>query len=178
MKYFTAIFCAFILIATTLPGTAIAQDNTQNEFTQLFQGHFQYASRVLSLAEAMPADKYSWRPSEEVLSVEEVYAHLAYYNYFMMEKMGVETPSSVEVNQIEDLTGKEAVVDILRRSIDHVTNAVGSMPESRLKETAQLYGQTYTGKAMLMQLITHMSEHVGQSIAYGRMNGIVPPWSR
>ena len=40
-----------------------------------------------------------------------------------------------------------------------------------------LYGRRVAGWAVLFQLIAHMNEHVGQSVSYARMNGIVPPWS-
>lgn len=178
MKTITGILICFLAISITAPSGIQAQQTGDSEFVELFNGHFRYASRVLSLAKAMPADKYSWRPGEEVLSIEEVYAHLAYYNYFILEQMGYEAPSDVDVENIENITGKEAVVDILDRSIAYVNDTVKDMPLSKLSETSELYGRTFTGKGLLLQLITHMSEHVGQSIAYARTNGVVPPWSR
>lgn len=149
-----------------------------NNFKEQFSGHFDYASRVLSLAETMPAEKYSWRPEEDVFSVERVYTHIARYNYYYLESsLGIPAPDDVDVENIESITGKENVVDILERSIQHVKQSIENMDESKLSEDMQMYGRTVNGQAVLMQLITHMSEHVGQSIAYARMNGIVPPWS-
>lgn len=149
-----------------------------NKFKDQFTQHFDYASRVLSLAEAMPAEKYSWRPEEEVFSVERVYTHIARYNfYYLEENLGISAPEDVDIENMESITGKKEVVNILARSIEHVKNAVKEMPESKLSEQTEMYGQTINGQAVLLQLITHKSEHVGQSIAYARMNGIVPPWS-
>lgn len=150
----------------------------ENNFKEQFSQHFDYASRVLSLAEAMPADKYSWRPEEDVFSVERVYAHIARYNFYYLENsLGIPAPDDVDVENIESITGKENVMDILERSIQHVKQSIENMDESKLSEETELYGRTVNGQAVLMQLITHKSEHVGQSIAYARMNGIVPPWS-
>jgi uncharacterized damage-inducible protein DinB len=156
--------------------TAQAQD--VNNFKEQFNRHFDYASRVLSLAEAMPADKYSWRPDKEVFSVERVFTHIARYNFYYLENsLDIPAPGDVDVENIESITGKEEVVAILRQSIEHLKKSVKNMPTSKLKEETTLYGNTVNGQAVLMQLITHKSEHVGQAIAYARMNGIVPPWS-
>ncbi len=154
------------------------QAQQSNNFKDQFIQHFDYASRVLSLAEEMPAGKYSWRPEEGVFSVERVYAHIARYNFYYLENsLGIPAPDDVDVENIESITGKEKVVNILARSIEHVKNAIKEMPESKLSEQTEMYGRTVNGQAVLMQLITHKSEHVGQSIAYARMNDIVPPWS-
>lgn len=113
------------------------------------------------------------------MSVEEVYTHIARYNfYYLQNSLGISSPEDVDVVSIESITGKDKVVAILERSINHVKKAVNEMPDSKLSEPARLYGRTVNGQAVLMQLITHKSEHVGQSIAYARMNGVVPPWSK
>lgn len=174
MKKFTCLCICIVFIGMN----SLNAQSSNNNFKKQFNQHFDYASRVLSLAEAMPADKYSWRPEDEVFSVERVYTHIARYNFFYLENsLGIPAPDDVDVENIESITGKEQVVDILERSIDHVQEAVENMPDSKLQEQTEMYGRTVNGQAVLMQLITHKSEHVGQSIAYARMNGIVPPWS-
>lgn len=166
----------FMLLLLGMQSTQ-AQDPANN-FKSQFSQHFTYASRVLSLAKAMPAEKYSWRPEEGVSSVEEVYTHIAYYNfYYPQHSLGTPAPQNIDVENIELITGKKKVVKILEQSIDYVKEQVEAMPEAKLQEQTELYGRTVNGQAVLMQLITHMSEHVGQSIAYARMNGVVPPWS-
>lgn len=176
MKKLTSLLiCSLVMILMGMESlTAQSTNNFKEQFTQ----HFDYASRVLSLAEAMPAEKYSWRPDDEVYSVERVYTHIARYNFYYLENsLDIPAPDDVDVENIESITGKEEVVEILERSIEHVKETVESMPESKLQEEMEMYGRTVNGQAVLMQLITHKSEHVGQSIAYARMNGIVPPWS-
>ena len=176
MKNFASIVVSSFLILALSAQTIQAQDSSN--FKSQFLQHFDRASRVLPLAEAMPADLYSWRPEEGVFSVEEVYSHIARYNfYYLEESLGIPAPDDVDVDNIESIKGKEEVLDILERSIEHVAENIGSMPDSELLEETEIYGRTVNGQTVLMQLITHKSEHVGQSIAYARMNGIVPPWS-
>ncbi len=178
MKKLTGIVITVSLVLACSPQIIQAQESGNN-FLNQFNSHFDYASRVLSLAKEIPADKYSWRPSEEVSSVEEVYTHIAYYNfYYLQNSLDIPVPEDVDVEKVESIRGKEEVVDILERSIRHVKKSMKEMPRAKLQEKTELYGRTVNGQAVLMQLITHMSEHVGQSIAYGRMNGIVPPWNQ
>lgn len=176
MKNFVRIvvssFLIFVLFAQTI------QAQNPNNFKKQFLQHFDRASRVPALAEAMPADLYSWRPEEGVFSVEEVYAHIARYNfYYLEESLGIPAPDDVDVDTIESITGKKNVLEILERSIEHVKTHVGEMADSKIMDETEMYGNTVNGQAVLMQLVTHKSEHVGQSIAYARVNGIVPPWS-
>jgi uncharacterized damage-inducible protein DinB len=175
MKKITgAILSVLIMVCWIQP----LQAQESNNFKDQFSRHFDYASRVLSLAEAMPADKYSWRPEEGVMSVEEVYTHIARYNFYYLESsLGILAPKDVDMENLESITGKKNVVAILERSIKHVKAAIKEMPVSKLQEKTEMYGNTVNGQAVLMQLVTHKSEHVGQSIAYARMNGVVPPWS-
>lgn len=176
MKNLASVLLSFVLILVFCLQTIQAQD--ANNFKDQFLQHFDRASRVLSLAEAMPADLYSWRPMEGVSSVEEVYTHIARYNfYYLEESLDIPAPDDVDLDNVESITGKEEVVEILRRSIEHVKNQIEAMPDSKIEAETELYGNTANGQAVLMQLITHKSEHVGQSIAYARMNEIVPPWS-
>ena len=59
------------------------------------------------------------------------------------------------------------------RGVPHV----GEMDAEALGRTTTLYGRDVGEWAVMLQLVTHMNEHLGQSIAYARMNGVVPPWS-
>lgn len=168
----------FFLVLTCEPGPMQAQ-HSASEFKSQFSQHFDYASRVLALAREMPADIYSWRPMEGTSSVEEQFTHIARYNfYYPQNSLGISAPDNIEVDKIESITGKNEVIEVLERSIEHVKEVVDAMPDSKLNEQVELYGRTVNGQAVLLQLITHMSEHVGQSIAYARMNNIVPPWNR
>jgi uncharacterized damage-inducible protein DinB len=76
------------------------------------------------------------------------------------------------------MTDKAQIVALLRQSQEYVRQAVRAMPEGQLASTTTLYGQQVPQWAVLLQLVAHMNEHLGQSIAYARMNGVVPPWSQ
>jgi uncharacterized damage-inducible protein DinB len=97
---------------------------------------------------------------------------------YLEESLDIDAPSGVDWPNFESITDKKTIVDLLAKSIEHVQAAVEHMDEERLTRSTMLYGRDVPGWAVLFQLLAHMNEHVGQSIAYARMNNIVPPWSR
>ncbi|MEX0770956.1 MAG: DinB family protein [Balneolaceae bacterium] len=149
----------------------------QDGMKTLFDGQFNYASRILELAETMSADTYSWRPEEEVRSVGEVYTHIAQANYMMLNSLGISAPEGVDVEALGSLTEKDEIVQALAESITFVLAAVKDLPEEKLSETVELFGRTTNGEGVLVFILNHTSEHVGQSIAYARINNVTPPWS-
>jgi uncharacterized damage-inducible protein DinB len=151
-------------------------------FAQEFAGQFGATARKLvALAGAMPPERYSWRPMEGVSSVAEVFMHIAHYNYlYPHENLGVEPPAAAAGHATweETVTEKAEVVALLEASMEHVRRVAEAMDAAEMEGRTSLYGRDVARWAVLFQLISHMNEHLGQSIAYARMNQVVPPWSR
>lgn len=160
-------------------GPALAQSSPRDYRDALLRHFDGSARKVELLSDAMPENLYTWSPGEGVFSVARVYMHIARYNYMYLEdNLGIEAPEGVDWPNFESITDKATVVELLGKSIEHVRQSVSSMSEEQLTAETTLYGQQVPGWAVVLQLVAHMNEHVGQSIAYARMNGIVPPWSR
>ncbi len=137
------------------------------------------ARKFEQLAAAMPAEKFSWSPGPGVMTVAEVYAHVARYNYgYPLENMGVAAPRGISLDTLERMRDKAQIVALLKSSAEFVRQSVQKMPDTQMSQSTQLYGRTVPQWSVLLQLVAHMNEHLGQSIAYARMNGVVPPWSR
>jgi uncharacterized damage-inducible protein DinB len=160
-------------------GTALAQ-STPLDYRDEFVEHFERSSRKLvMLSGEIPAALYTWSPGEGVMSIGRVYAHIARYNYlYLEESLGVDAPPEVDWQNFESITDKARIIELLVESIEHVRTSVSDMGEADLTRSTMLYGRRVAGWAVLFQLLAHMNEHVGQSVAYARINGIVPPWSR
>jgi uncharacterized damage-inducible protein DinB len=134
--------------------------------------------KLVSLAEAMPAEKFGWRPAEGVRSVSEVYMHVAGGNYMFPTTIGIKRPEGIVGREMEKtVTEKAKVVEALKGSFDHVRKAAESVPDSDLDKTVKFFSWDKTERQMLILMVTHAHEHLGQSIAYARMNGVTPPWS-
>lgn len=136
------------------------------------------AGKLEQLAEAIPQEKFTWRPGAGVRSVSEVFLHVAGSNDFMMAAAGVPSPAQGENDLEHSTTDKAQVIAKLKAANARVRAALLAMPDADLDKATKLFGtdMTYRGVCLLVQ--SHVHEHLGQMIAYARSNGIVPPWSR
>jgi len=131
--------------------------------------------KILSLAMAMPAEKYPWRPGRGVRSVSEVYMHIAGANYTLVSFVGDKT--MVDTRSFERITDKTRVLEELRRSFDYLRDTIVGTSDADLDKPIRMFGNDSTERAAFMMALNHLHEHLGQSVAYARMNGVVPPWS-
>lgn len=135
-------------------------------------------NRFATLAAAMPADKYAWRPDKGVRSVSEVYLHVAAGNFGLSRVFGTPAPEGFNVRGYEkSTTDKGKVVSEVRASFAHMRGALEKLTEGQANDQVSMFGQQTTTRAAIWSALEHLSEHLGQSIAYARMNGVVPPWT-
>ena len=168
-----------VLTLTVVGPAAEAQTAPPSSREELLMQFNNSASKFEALAAAMPADKFTWSPGPGVMSVARVYAHVARYNYgYLSQNMGVAAPRGIALDTLEQMTDKAQIVALLKSSAEYVRQGVRQMPDAQLSRTTELYGRTVPQWSVLLQLVAHMNEHLGQSIAYARMNSVVPPWSR
>jgi uncharacterized damage-inducible protein DinB len=132
--------------------------------------------KITKLAAAIPAEKYAWRPGDGVRSISEVYMHIAGGNYFLATFVNVQPPSTMP-KDIEKITDKKLVLTELQKSFDHLRMVMKNTPDADFDKQVMLFGKPTTERAVFATILNHLHEHLGQSIAYARMNGVVPPWS-
>ncbi len=167
-----------VALALFLVLPASAQDNDNTAFIENYTSDFDGASKKLTdLAGAMPADIYGWRPAEGIRSVSEVYMHVAGANFGLASALGVAMPTDVPENLEKEVTDKAQVLEILMKSLEHVHMALEMVMNEDLSGEVSAFGRSFTRYQVLMIISGHCHEHLGQSIAYGRSNGIAPPWS-
>ncbi len=167
------------LLAAPLAAPLTAQAPTAGwraEFLATMDGA---ADKYVRLAEAMPAEKFTWRPAAGVRSVSEVFLHVATANYGLAARLGAAAPAGVAVQALEkSTTDKAEVVRHLRAAFAHFRAAVVAYPEDGAEKTINWFGPPQiTIRHFLYFNADHNGEHLGQAIAYARMNGVVPPWS-
>jgi uncharacterized damage-inducible protein DinB len=134
--------------------------------------------KLTALAEAMPAEKYSWRPGAGVRSVGELLMHVAGGNYLFASTWGAKVPEGVNPRGFEKDAGDKAkTLAALRQSFDFLNQAVAALPDADLGRSVDFFGHPVTTWDLIVIAATHAHEHLGQSIAYARSNGVVPPWS-
>lgn len=137
-----------------------------------------YEQRYVRLAEAMPAEKYAWRPGEGVRSVGEVYVHIAQANYGVARSYGLAFPAGLDMKALGALaTDKAKTVQALKDSFAHFRQSILALGDGDADKPQKMFGRQTTLRGSFIIVTGHFGEHLGQSIAYGRTNGVVPPWT-
>ena len=135
-------------------------------------------SELEQLAAAMPESKYSWRPGKGVRSVGEVYLHVAQANFGLPGFIGVPAPDGFKFDGYDTSMQKKADIQkALHDSFEHMKSALSAASEADLDKQVDMFGTKMTARGVYMLLLSHSHEHLGQSIAYARMNKVTPPWS-
>jgi len=186
MKFFTVSFSLLLLLGLAAAVPARAQVNPYKEGTPGVTG---YRSEVMAevmvqedkftrLAEAIPADKYTWRPAPDVRSFAEVFLHVSAANYNLYKLVGTPPPAGLDLKNLEkSTTDKTKVISTLKDSFAHAKSAIKAMPDADLEKSLDWFGGKNTERGILLFIVRHGAEHLGQSIAYARFVGIVPPWT-
>jgi len=142
--------------------------------------------KLVALAEAIPDDRWTWRPAEGVRSIGEVFMHVAADNYFIPVLAGAPAPAETGItNSYQTAVAYESrpmtkaqTIAAMRASFAHVQGILDEIGHEELMESYNFFGNQMNGVQVWVLAATHLHEHLGQSIAYARSNGIVPPWSR
>ena len=142
-------------------------------------------AHVLALAKAVPEEKYGWRPGPGVRSFSEVFLHIAFGNRLLLNIANNQPSQEALVQQIKEhengelqKISKDGVIQILQESFAAVRKTFEAERPASLGRSIEFWGKPATRRGVLTLLDTHVAEHLGQLIAYARVNGIAPPWSR
>ena len=134
--------------------------------------------KFTTLAEAVPAEKYTWRPAEGVRSISEVFLHVASANFGLGRVIGTPPPQGFEGKGYDkSTTDKAKIVAAVKESFVHFRGAIEKLSVDDADKMVKLFGQEASTRGAVFGLLGHLSEHLGQAIAYARTNGVTPPWS-
>ncbi|HEY0929924.1 MAG TPA: DinB family protein [Gemmatimonas sp.] len=181
----TLLFAAALLVAPMLGNTAAAQ--TAPVVAELMKDIDGVEKKFVALAKATPPEKLAWRPGTGVRSFGEVFLHVASDNYFIPASFGTAIPAStgIKSDDFKTLTAyetrkvtREQIVSDLEKSFAHLKASMAKTTAAQLDAPISMFGMKSNAQGMWILATTHLHEHLGQAIAYARMNGIVPPWSK
>jgi uncharacterized damage-inducible protein DinB len=146
---------------------------------QGYDGEWKHVSQqLIALAEATPAEKYSWRPAPGVRSTSEVYMHIVLANFYLLSVTGPKMPADLSEDAEKTVTSKPEVIAWLKRSLEAVKTAHAAVTPKDLERKVKIEGRDATVDGMYLRIIVHANEHMGQLVAYARMTGVVPSWSK
>jgi hypothetical protein len=166
--------------AQAVPDTASAAAVRQQFLTDLDT----LQAKFVALAEAIPADKFSWRPMNGVRSVGEVFKHVAseYYTFAPVSFGATRSPLIPRTKEgfeaFEAASSKEEALKQLRDGFAFAKQSIGGLDAGSLAGTKKIFGGDHTIIETSSAVADDLHEHLGQLIAYSRMIGVVPPWSK
>ena len=191
MKRFITIALTFVLL---IGGHVFAQEKKEkHEMKEMADGQDEFVKdavaqfhglgeKFAALAKAVPKEKLTWSPGEGVRSIREVFTHAADANILFITMAGVKAPSgpALSKNQKERenrFTTNEELMKAITESFAYVEAQVATMTHDQLHAKTKMFGQETTNMNVILVSIGHLHEHLGQSIAYARTNGVVPSWN-
>lgn len=171
------------IVLSVQNGSAVAGESAKSAFISEMVGQLdRVKGQIVSLEGAIPQEKFSWRPAEGVRSIGEVYAHVAGSNYFFMSFVGAKPPVDMKQLMAQEKSGaattdKAKLAASLTASFDWTKSALAALTDADLEKQVTMFGTKTSVRNVLLTMLGHIHEHLGQSIAYSRSNGVVPPWT-
>lgn len=184
-KMFAAALCLCFALgvgaASSSADDAGATDRTAPSYDMKAQSLVDLAAvqkKFVDLANALPADKYNWRPSADSRSFAEVFLHVAGERYQILKLGGATPPASFQGKDFDkSTTDKAQIIAQLNQSWDFTQKTINGMTNADFAKMIPKLGPQANAGDVIYILVADAHEHLGQSVAYARENGIVPPWT-
>ena len=169
------------LTVLTLAATVNAADGAYEAAfrVSLLKSFDEASGKILTLAGAIPEANYGWRPMDGVTSVREVLVHVTETNVSLGARLGGKPPVGIERKAVgSTMKTKAEALAVTKLSMDYVREILATIPAPELLPEVNVFGSKAPKLRVAMLPVDHAHEHLGQLIAYARMNRIVPPWSK
>ncbi|HEX8814859.1 MAG TPA: DinB family protein [Terriglobales bacterium] len=160
-----------LAIALIVPLAQAQPEKFQAAFgkdTETLSDKFTGLARVMS-------GKYDWKPGQGIRSVGDVFNLMVEENVLLADALTGKTSTGAEPAPITDPAKMQAA---LKASYANLQKAITGLSDNDLQTRVKLFGEDMTKQEAVMLIIQDQHEHLGQSIAYARTNGVVPPWSK
>ena len=128
---------------------------------------------IVAAVEAMPADKFNFKPTPDQMTYGHLVAHIVEANYIFCGKVA-DVPAP-KVDEAKESDPKDKLLAATKASFDFCSDALAKMDDSKLGEMTEAFGQKVTHARMALGLASSWSDHYGAQAMYLRLNGITPP---
>jgi uncharacterized damage-inducible protein DinB len=159
-----------------------AEDKTSPSYDmkpQALQDLQDMHKKMVGLATSIPAEKYTWRPEPGVRSVSELFLHVSGANYGYPPLISGTAPApGFKAEGFEtSTTDKAKIIEQLNQSFTYAEAAIQAMSNADFAKPEKKLGPDANDGDVIYLMIVHNHEHLGQTIAYARLNGVTPPWT-
>jgi len=172
---FCMAFCAALSFAQAQSTPSTTPATTKDPVATSLRGMLPRSqSNTVGALEAMPADKYSYKPTPDQMSFAHLAAHIAEANNFFCAKVA-DVPAP-KVDEVKDTETKDQLVAAVKASYAFCNEALGKMDDSKLGDTVELFGgRKLPRAAAALSLAGGWADHYAAAAMYLRLNGILPP---
>jgi uncharacterized damage-inducible protein DinB len=173
MKRNIAILALLLLAASAIARTTFAQtkDPVGAALRDILPGR---QKNTVAAVEAMPADKFNYKPSADQMTFGHLVTHMIETNNLLCSKAAAVPATSV--TQVKDTDSKDNLVAALKASFDFCSDALAKMDDSKLSETTEGFGGKQVTRAWLsLVLAGAWADHYAEAAMYLRLNGVLPP---
>jgi DinB family protein len=165
------------LLLAVLPAFAVAQTpppSTNPVSDALRLGLTRSSKNMIAAAEAMPADKFSFKPTPGQMSFAHLALHIAESNNLFCSKIsGVAAP---EASKLTETDSKEKLVAAVKDSFDYCSSSLAKVDDSHLADSIPLFnGRSFSRAAVMFILSGSWADHYSEEAFYLRLNGVLPP---
>ena len=180
---------AAILFASALPvaaqAPAAAAPDTASGVASLTQTATRFENNIVSLAEAMPADKYDFAPSKDIFkpgspaefatvhTFAQQVTHICAMPYRVFAPFGVKPDTDVDPKSFDSLKTKDEIVKALKASFEYQNKVIATFTQENI--LSPVGPRNATRASSLLMILADDGDHYGQMVVYGRMNGVIPP---
>jgi uncharacterized damage-inducible protein DinB len=162
-------------------GAAAAADPTPPSYDMKAQSLLDLEDvqkKFVALANALPADKFTWRPTADARSFAEVFLHVAGERYGILTLMGAALPTGFDAKALEkSTTARARILEQLNESWEFTQKTIKDMSNADFARRVPKLGPEANAGDVVYILVADAHEHLGQAVAYARENGVVPPWT-
>ena len=160
---------------------AQAEDKTPTSYDMKAQAALdlqQLQQKFTSLAQAIPQEKYNWRPDPESRSIAEMFLHTAAAGFGFPKMLDVAAPAGFEGKGFDKTTTDKAkIIEWLNKSFAHSIAAANGISNADYAKLVPKLGPGANQGDVIYLLVVHQHEQLGIAIAYARSVGVVPPWT-
>lgn len=167
------------LILFFVPTVAISQPfGISNAKTKMVNDWIRAKDYTLNYLNAMPTDKYEFRPVDSVMSFAEQMIHLSVTSAFFVFIASDKTPPEftwADINSRPNSHSKDSVLHYVKASYDYCINSIKSLNSNTWGQTKVLSNRSRSRYEILLHAFEHQTHHRGQTTVYLRLQGVIPP---
>jgi hypothetical protein len=168
----TFLIPALLLLAAS--ATAQTKNPVSGALRDILPGR---QKNTIAAVEAMPADKFNYKPTPDQMTFGHLVAHMVEANYGLCSNAAAVTAPKVE--EVKDTDAKDKLVAALKTSFDFCADALSKMDDSKLGEmTSGMGGQQLSRARFALGIASNWADHYAEAAMYLRLNGLTPPTAK